>query len=427
MPSLRTVALAETEWRPRSSAKTAEEMTPLVVGTTDPIIKALTSPLTPEEERPLPVKAEGERTIRLSGKDYVDAAEAVNQLFIGRRWSDGLPVVPPTEEAVKRMLSGTSRSPQEVIGQIAPAGGKAAVEKMAINTVMAGGKPEYLPVILTAMEVLADKNFDLVHLQNSLGGMTPVVVVSGPITQELNMNYDIGLFGFGWRANATIGRSIRLNLINLGHSWPGINRMAMTGSPGEFTSWCIAEHPANPWTSLTAEFGHPPTDSSVTVFGVMAKGPVMVGGAGSNVSDAESTLESLATGMKLAYEPYHFASYGLSYFLIVLGPTDAATLAKAGWTKDKLRSWLYANAQVPFSTIMVKDRLKLRDLIASGRVPKLWDVKDEKALVPLVIKPEDIWITVAGSAPGGSVVFNAIRAQRGAKVIRGATLTQAGR
>jgi hypothetical protein len=420
MPAIRTVQIPEVEWRPLINAKTGEELKPLVLGAIDGIINALTSPLTKEEEKPTNIEATTER-LTVTGKDYVDAAEAVNQLFLERTWSDGMSIVPPTEEAVQRMLKGTSRSPDEVIGTVAPVGGKATVEKIAINAVMGGAKPEYLPVIIKAMEVMTHDNWDLTHVQASTGGSAPMVVLSGPIATELNVNSGVNMFGYGWRANATIGRSIRLSLINLGHNWPGINRMARVGQPGEFTNWTIAELSSSPWGPLGVDFGYKPTDSTVAVLGV-EEGYGLASG-----SEPLQILESIAKTMEQEFRPYHFASYGQSYYNIVMGLTHANSLAKAGWTKDKIRSWLYERARVSYSIFAQQDRLKLKQNIQQGYIPKIWDVEDINAQLPVVIKPDNIWIIVAGSEQTGTLVFQDVRFKRGIRILDGATLTKAGR
>lgn len=428
MPTLRLVEVPVLEWQAVKDALTGEEMTGIVLGAIDSIIDALTSPLTPEEEKPTPIGVEVERTITVTGKDYADAAEAVNQLFMERLWSDGMAIVAPTEKAVKRMLTGTSRAPDEVIGKVPPSYAEATVEKIAINAVMGGAKPEYLPVIITAMEVLTDEGFDYKHLQLSGGGScAPVTVVSGPIGRELNINGGIGLFGSCSRANATIGRSINLSSVNIGHRWPGINRLAFYGQPGEFTGWTIAEHPDNPFDPLGVDFGYGPTDSAVTVYGSYTRG---WNSAGSILpEEIEVGLENVATAMEKEFQAsaaYHFASYGHTYYLVIVGPTAAASLVEAGWTKDRIRSWLYEHARVPYSCFRVKDRMKLKQNIELGRIPELWDVEDENAMLPVVKVADDIWITVAG--PSNAILFfQAIRAHRGTKVIHGATLTEAGR
>lgn len=421
MPAIRTVQVPESEWRPLVAARSGDEMKAMSAGIVADIVTALTSPLTEEEATPPPVDVEVEKTVTVTGKDYAEVAEVVNQLFLERHWSDGMSIVPPLPEAVQRMLAGTSRAPDEVVGLIAPMGGKATIEKIAINAVMGGARPEYLPVIIKAIEVMADKDWDLTHLQNSTGGSAPMVIVSGPIVAELGINSGFNLFGYGWRANATIGRSIRLCLVNLGHNWPGINRMARLGGPGEFTSWTIGEHPASPWEPLGTDLGLKATDSTVAVVAVENNYQLSGG------STPEAILDNLARTMENKFAAYHFASYGHSYYHIVMGTTHAGILAKAGWTKASIVQWLFEHARVPYSVFAQQDRLKLKQNIDQGYVPKIWDVTDENAMLPVVIKPEYIWIVVAGSEQTGSAVFQDVRLKRGIKVIDKATLTKAGR
>ena len=164
------------------------------------------------------------------------------------------------------MLTGTSRSPNEVMGTVAPKNGTATIEKIAINAVMAGAKPEYLPVIIAAMEGLLDKEYDLLHPQTSTGHFNFVVMFSGPIAKEIDMNSWIGFLGHGWRANNTIGRAVRLSLLNLGHMWPAVNDMALVGRPSSHTLYTFAENEEySPWEPYHVSQGYKPEDSCVTV------------------------------------------------------------------------------------------------------------------------------------------------------------------
>ena len=228
MPGLRVVALnAEKYYRSRSSAA---EVQPVVDDVFEEIVDDLTRPATSEEAAPEPARKEAQTTtIRAGGKDYNEAAERVNQLFLDNLWADGLPIVPPTAEAVERMLAATTRSRDEVLGPVAPKGGIATIEKIAINSVMAGAKPEYLPAIIAAMEAFTDKHYDTTHMQASTGSFTPVIIFNGPLARELKFNSGIGLLGHGWRANSTVGRALRLCLLNLGWTWPAVNDMSLTG------------------------------------------------------------------------------------------------------------------------------------------------------------------------------------------------------
>jgi len=150
-----------------------------------------------------------------------DSLEAANEWFCREKLSDGLPIVPPTRERVERMLDGADRDPQEIIGPIPPKWAPATVEKIAINGVMAGCLPEYLPVVIAAVEAMIEPRFNLYGVQATTGYVGPALLVNGPIRKKIDINCDAGVFGPGYRANATIGRAIRLILITVGGGFPG--------------------------------------------------------------------------------------------------------------------------------------------------------------------------------------------------------------
>ncbi|MGH7887600.1 MAG: hypothetical protein ACREPG_07025 [Candidatus Binatia bacterium] len=160
-----------------------------------------------------------------------DSWEAVNDWFLKEKLSDGLPIVPPTAERVERMLSATARDPAEVIGPIPPKWAPCSIEKIAINAVMAGCLPEYLPVIIAAVEAICEPRFNLYGVQATTGYVGPALLLNGPIRKELNVNCDSGVFGPGFRSNATIGRAIRLILITVGGGYPGDTDRSTFGWP----------------------------------------------------------------------------------------------------------------------------------------------------------------------------------------------------
>ena len=161
--------------------------------------------------------------------DDLDAIE----LYFEKGVTDGLPVVPPTEERVQRMLNGTPRAAVEVIALIPPNYGEATVEKIAVNAVMAGCKPEYLPVILAGVEAMCDERVSLHGVQGTTHTSTPLFIVNGPIRKQLDINCAAGVFGSGWRANATIGRALRLLMMNVGGARPGEIDKSCMGHPGQ--------------------------------------------------------------------------------------------------------------------------------------------------------------------------------------------------
>src|SRR5437867_5137387 len=199
--------------------------------------------------------------------DFPGTHEEIDALYQERGWTDGLPIVPPTEAAVREFFRWTDRDPREVLGVLPPRQGEATVEKIAANAVMAGCRPEYLPVILSALEALADPLFNLDSIQATTHPVAPLIVVNGPIARELGINGGYNAFGQGFRANVTIGRAIRLVLMNVGGGLPGTGDRSTQGSPAKI-AYCVAENEAeNPWQPLHVEAGLAPDVSTVTAFG----------------------------------------------------------------------------------------------------------------------------------------------------------------
>ena len=188
------------------------------------------------------------------------------ETWFERGVTDGLPVVPPTRERVDRMLAGTQRSPEELLGKMAPNYGRLTVEKVAINAVMAGCRSEYLPVAIAAAECACDPAFNLHGVATSTRFSAPLIIVNGPARAPIGLNCGFGVFGPGYRANATIGRTLRLLMINIGGAGPGGVSMSTFGHPGRYT-YCIGENEeASPWPPYHAERGLEPGTSTVTLF-----------------------------------------------------------------------------------------------------------------------------------------------------------------
>lgn len=212
MPGIRLLPIPSEEWyRLRG---TLEEMRPVTAKGIDTIINGLTRPLTQEEKNPKQREVEDYSPIRVSGESYEEAYEKFSQLLLENHLSDGLPLVPPTADHVKWMLSGTSRRPEEVLGTCPLKHGIVTIEKIAINAVMAGARPEYLPAIIAIMEAFVTESGPgqdgeyFFHTLGSSGGFTLIIMVNGPIAKEINMNSGIGFLGDCWRANSTIGRAV---------------------------------------------------------------------------------------------------------------------------------------------------------------------------------------------------------------------------
>ena len=178
--------------------------------------------------------------------DAVDEFE----FFLEKEWTDGLPVVTPNEARLKRMLAATRRDPDEVIGAVPPALNVATVRTVAIHALMAGCKPAYLPVVLEAIKLMLEDKFNMNGVQGTMHGVAPLMIVSGPYAQEIGIHGGNGCFGPGFRANASIGRAIRLMMLNLGAGMAGLASATIFATPLRYTA-CITENMAkNPWESL---------------------------------------------------------------------------------------------------------------------------------------------------------------------------------
>jgi hypothetical protein len=432
MPTVRLVAV------PAKNYYTARTQEPLMKDVAaaifDKVLDALKRPLTPEEtggaEASKKAKKD-EEILKFTGATYNEAAEALYKGFLERHWADGLPIMPPTKEAVDWMLTGTSRSPDEVIGIVATKGGKATIRKIAANAVMAGARPEYLPVIIAAMEATTGEGLSALHLQASAGCVSPLIMVNGPIAEELGINSGAAYMGYGFRANNSIGRAVRLSMINCGHMWPQQNDMCLLGRQDSFGNTTFAENEQeSPWKPYHVDLGFKPEDSTVTVVNYMhhKRGP---GGPVVPATPYES-LHDLAKTIEIVNTPLGSAS---NEVVIAIDPTFAHQLSTVGFSKEDIKWWLFLNARTPYSELRKEEKENLQKSIESGKTPAyLWtwgEQGQEKKIeniadVPCLQKPERIHIAVVGGSPGYSYVWESPTGQA-TKLIRGAALTKAGR
>lgn len=312
-------------------------------------------------------------------------------------WTDGLPVVPPTPERVKAMLSTVERDAQEVLGTFPPMGGEATVEKAAINAVMAGCLPEYFPVVVTAVECLAEREPSVGTLLTTIHGDAPLLVINGPVVKKLNFNARANTFGPGWRANATVGRAVALTMRNIAVGPPGQFDVATQTHPGKFTA-CIAEfEEASPWPPLHVERGLDAQDSAVTVVG--AQGPLHATDMVSTT--AEGVLTTLSDCMSI------MGTYNIylgGEVLVVMCPTHARILAAEGWSKEDARQYLWEHARKPLGKLKRGGCYNHTGVL---RWPEWVDTEDDNSLVPVAFRPQDIIIMVAGGEVGSysSIVF----------------------
>lgn len=320
--------------------------------------------------------------------------EAANKALYRKNLTDGLPVVPPTRERVEEMVAGTDRDPDEVVGVVPPRYGDATVEKIAINAVMAGCKPSYMPVLLAAVEAMTEERFNLYGINATTHPVAPLVVVNGPIVDELRINYGYNVFGQGWQANSTIGRAIRLALVNVGGGQPGQMDRATHGHPGKF-SFCIAENEGkSPWDPLHVRRGFDAEESTVTVFG--AEAPHEINDHVSERADGVLTVASdvIATiGNNNAY-------YTQGEVTVVFGPEHAATIARDGYSAEDVQRFVYDHARNRLS------KLKTGGMYGIHDWADRFDVSDPDARIPLVESPDRVNVLVAGGAGKHSMAIH---------------------
>jgi hypothetical protein len=315
--------------------------------------------------------------------DFPGAYEEIDAHYQERGWTDGLPVVAPTEARVRAFLAQTDRDPRDVVGILPPRQGEATVEKIAVNAVMAGARPEYFPVILAGLEALADPLFNLDSVQATTHPVAPLLIVNGPIAREIGLNGGYNAFGQGVRANVTIGRAVRLVLMNVGGGLPGSGDRATQGSPAKI-AYCIAENEAeSPWEPLHVEAGLAPDVSTVSAFG--CEGPHNIQDHYSNTG--LGVLRTVAGAMGQAGSNNLL---GRGWPVLALGPEHAATIARDGYSKQKVKQFLFEHARFPLGRLGAEYR--------RYQVERQHVTDADDTMVPIVRSAEDITIIVVGGA-----------------------------
>lgn len=333
------------------------------------------------------LRAEADNSpIRARRIDLGDLDDEFEFMF-DQGFSDGLPVIPPTPERVIRMLEGTSRDAQEVVAVMPPNMAKVTVEKIAINSVLAGCKPEYLPVVIAAVEAVCTDDFNIHGVMATTMGASPVMVVNGPIRQRIDMNMGLGALGQGNRANATIGRALRLVIRNVGGARPGGTERSTFSNPMKYTM-CFAEwEERSPWNPLHVDRGFDKDDSVVTVF-AMSGGPTLIIDETATASDVlAGTLGDATTTILNA------KAYGFTNCLMVVSPEHSDVFKRDNYTKEQLRRRMQVASE------------KTVKALASGpgATPEQLALLAERSPDTRLSKfaaDEDIDIVVAGSEAG---------------------------
>lgn len=285
------------------------------------IIAALTKPLTPDEKSPKQ-KAENPPRVIFKGSQ-----QEVNRFFYGKGWTDGLPIVPPTEKAVAEMMTGTDLPADHVVAKIIPRLGKATIEKIAVNAVMAGALPTYMPVLIAAVQALADPKTRFDVFEVSTGSWAPFFAINGRVRNDININCGSGVFSPGDMANAAIGRAIGLMVKNIGGARKGIEDMGVLGNPAKYSLVLGEYEEESPWEPLHVERGFKKEDSALTVF---------------FPNSYSQTIPAQTSAQGIAERLASLSPYSLSCLVII--PDHAHILSSEGWSKKRLREFILKNA-----------------------------------------------------------------------------------
>jgi hypothetical protein len=349
-------------------------------GAMDAIIAALTKPLTAEEKSPRPREPEKPQRLIFKGN-----LEEVNRFFYQRGWTDGLPVIPPTEAAVAEMLTGTDLPPNHLLGKLQSRRGKATVEKIAINAVMAGCLPTYMPVLIAGTIDLLESEPGFMGYTTfgfSTGSWAPFWIINGPIRNEININNGSGAFSPGNIANAAIGRAMGLIIKNIGGVRKGVEDMGVMGNPMKYTMVIAENEEESPWEPLHVEYGYKKEESTVTVSfpqSYLQHWPYS--------ADADGLLRSVVDNIPR----------GMRYTLIFT-PPHARNLAREGFDKEKIKKYIVEHKLVTVA--------RMRSVAGTGLGIERRETDglpdNDKAMVPL-IKDSRFIRVIVGGGPGAFI------------------------
>ncbi len=385
-----------------TAGNTPAELQRKVEAILDSVIDQLTCPLTEQQKSPDKVLAPKAKKAEVV---FTGTLAEVNEHFYKNLWTDGLPIIPPTREAVNEVLTGTDLPPDHLVALVEPLKGKAIVEKIAINAVMAGARPEYMPVIIAAVEAITDPAFGLAEMQVTTGSVTPLLIINGAIRNQLDINSGSGCFGPGWQANATIGRALRLIMINIGGGFPKVTDLSSLGHAGKYTM-CIGENEEalpSGWKPLHVERGFNRDSSTVTVFPAEEFKSAGYGGL-------SPMAEAMATPAN-----YPFC-YGDQEVLVIFTPDDVKYVVNGisvpptiveSHTKEGAKRYLYENSAVPYGRLLRGYSMHhaWRGELEPGRARGCVTRPDPNDKVPIVRSPEKVVIIVAGG-PGLHSAFS---------------------
>lgn len=378
MPGLRIVPTAVA-----CEESSIERMQAGIQPSLEKIVAALTAPLNPEEMSP--TKKASKKPPKVVCKGDLDE---VNRLYYRRGWTDGLPIIPPTEEAVAEMLTGTDLPPDHIVGELLPRMGKATVEKIAINAVMAGALPTYMPLLISGVELLIDPASGFGSWGVSTGSWAPFWIVNGPIRNDLNINNSSGALSPGDIANATIGRAMGFIIKNIGGARKGIEDMGTLGNPGKYSLVIAENEEKSPWEPMHVEDGYDRADSTISV-----SSPNTYIQTWPYATDDEGILRAII---------YNLIPRGAP--CIIITPQHAKILADNGWTKEDIKIFISEYARIPAYRAPTYWGTS-SPLAVPGKPPGLYKGKipmRETDLVPMIADHSAIGVLVAGG-PGAFI------------------------
>ena len=358
-------------------ASITEDIEAGVDGALEATIAALTKPLTAEEESPKPKEPEKPTRIIFKG-----SLEEVNRFFYQRGWTDGLPIIPPTEEAVADMLAGTDLPPDHLLGELESRLGKATIEKIAINAVMAGALPTYMPVLIAGTILLIESEPGFMGYTTfgfSTGSWSPFWIINGPLRNEINVNNSSGALSPGNIANAVIGRAMGLIVKNIGGVRKGVEDMGVMGNPMKYSMVIAENEEDSPWEPLHVEYGYKKEDSTITL-----SFPQTYLQHWPYSADAEGILRAVVDN----------APRGMRYTFIFT-PPHAKNMAREGYSKEDVKSYIAKNKLVEAYRVARPPWLK------EDSIPE----KDTD-MVPMISDPRFIRVIVAGG-PGAFIAHAA--------------------
>ena len=305
-----------------------------------------------------------------------------------RGWSDGLPLIPPTPDRVDAMVQSSGRDPLEVLGVLAPRQGEATVQAVAINAVMAGCRPQQFPIVLGAVEAIAQPPFNLDGINATTHPCAVFVLASGPAARSAGIHGGSGCFGPTFPSNATIGRAVRLVQLNVAGATPGRGDRATQGTPAKFAFCATEREDASPWPPFQTTRGLNAEDSCVTTWA--CEGPHNIQDHGSNT--AAGILQTVAGAMGQAGSNNIL---GKGEPVLAFGPEHAETVAAEGWTREAVQEYLWENARYPASKLSEEFLESVNIRMAGGVLP----THSADEWLPISDKPDEIHIIVAGG-PG---------------------------